>query len=167
MTLLCILLAGICFFDYLQRRIPNMFLVILFLTGVGWHGLRGHFWQMFLFAMTAASVMLILYPLFKIGCIGAGDIKLFGVCAGYMPLQKIFVFLFVSLLIAAIFSLMKLLITHHTKERLIYFGEYVADVLRSRKWYLYFKDGAPDTNVGIRLSGPIFLSVLMHMGGVY
>ena len=35
-----------------------------------------------------------LYPFFRIGALGAGDVKLFGVTAGYLPFEKIFYFSF-------------------------------------------------------------------------
>ena len=50
------------------------------------------------------KVIALLYPLFKISAVGAGDVKLLGAAAGYFPFEKIFLFAFVSLLIAAIIS---------------------------------------------------------------
>lgn len=167
MGVLCLFLAIACIFDYFRYRIPNELLVVLFLTGIGLHVLEGQLAAAFLFPLTAVLLMFLLYPLFKIGCMGAGDVKLFGVCAGYMPFQKIFSFLFVSLLIAAIFSLIKLIGKHHTKERLYYFAAYMTQVLRSGKWQLYFEDKKTQKNAGICLSGPIFLSVVLYMGGLY
>lgn len=92
----------------------------------------------FLAAMTMLVVML--YPFFKIGALGAGDVKLFGVCSGYLSHNRILYFLFFSLLIAAIFSLINLMAKRNFKD--------------------YRKTRIP-------LAGPVFCSVLLYIGGVY
>ncbi len=167
MGVLCLFLAIACIFDYLRHRVPNELVVILFLTGIGLRLTEGSLLEAFLFPPAAVSIMILLYPLYKIGCIGAGDVKLLGICAGYLPFQKIFSFLFVSLLITAIFSLIKLIVKHHTKERFYYLAGYMTQVLRSGKWHLYFEDKKMQKSAGICLSGPIFLSVILYMGGFY
>ena len=167
MAFLCVLLFAACVYDYLQNRIPNELLIVLFLMGIGWRGIGGNLQDVLLFPIGAAGVMVLLYPLFKIGCMGAGDVKLLGICAGYLPFPKILSFLFFSLLMAAAFSLIKMIKRHNTRERFHYLWEYFTAVLCSGKWQLYFEDGKPCKSAGICLSGPVFLSVLLYIGGVY
>lgn len=167
MAVLCLFLVIACVFDYLQNRIPNRLLLLLFLTGVGWNGIWKNIPAMLFFFAGTVLVMLLMYPLFRLGCIGAGDVKLLGICAGYLPFGKILYFLFFSLLTAAIFSLIKLIKEHNVKERLYYLWAYLAEVLHSRQWRLYMDNEKERRAAGICLSGPILISVLMHIGGIY
>lgn len=135
---LCLLLATACGFDYYKRKIPNEIIIIMIVVGIiiGFRaeGVTG----IPLFIGRTASGMALLYPFFKLGAIGAGDVKLLGVTAGYLPFEKILLFSFYSMLIAAVISLVKLLRKKHLKERL-----------------------------SVCLSGPMLLSLLLFLGGVY
>lgn len=167
MAALCVMLLAACWFDYRKRKIPNALIMIIAFLGVvlGFlsHGATG----IATFVSRTILVMGLLYFLFKIGTLGAGDVKLFGVTAGYLPFEKILYFLFVSLLIAAIISLIKLLKNKNLAERLEIFMKYSADVWKSRSLKLYPAECASDSYRGICLSGPILLSLLLYLGGVY
>ena len=62
---------------------------------------------------------------FYIGAMGAGDVKLLGVCAGYFSGEKVLCFLFFALLFAAVFALCKMYLARNLWDRLCYLGEYV------------------------------------------
>lgn len=166
MAALCIFLAIACVFDYGRGRIPNL---LVGLTGVigaarnfagsGPGGVIGYLVQ-------AGFVMALLYPLFRIGVLGAGDSKLLGVAAGYFSIYKVSYFLFFSMLIAAIISIFHLIRERSARERLQYFCEYCKDVIRSGNWKLYFAE-TESKFTGVCLSGPILFSAMLHWGGVY
>lgn len=107
------------------------------------------------------------FPLYRIGSVGAGDIKLIALCCGMLQRDCIFSFLFSMLLFAAIFSIFKLVRNHMTMERLGYFVSYVSEVRRSGSWSMYVSDQRELGRVGICMSGPVFLSLLLYLGGVY
>lgn len=119
------------------------------------------------FLAGALPVMVFLYPFFKIGALGAGDIKLFGVTAGFLPLQKIWVFSFVSLLIAALFSLVKLIRKKCFRERLRVFFFYLKDIAESGSVSPYPLSGEERKKFTIPLAGSVALSVLLFLGGAY
>jgi prepilin peptidase CpaA len=131
---LCVFLAAACGYDYRQRRIPNYVILGMTIAGIGWRmydeRAPGALWYL----GQAVLVMAVLYPFFKTGGLGAGDVKLMGVTAGYLPAEKILGFLFCSLLVAALISLFK--------------------ILRKAKG-------------GVRLAGPVLVSILLFLGGVY
>lgn len=166
MAVLCIFLAIACVFDYGKGRIPNGLAALAGAAGAagsfletGPGGIPGYLAR-------AGGIMLLMYPFFRIGVLGAGDVKLFGVAAGYYPIDKIFSFLFFSMLIAAIFSVIRVVRERNARERLQYFCEYCGDVIRSGNWRLYF--GETDAKfTGICLSGPVLFSTLLYWGGVY
>jgi hypothetical protein len=80
------------------------------------------------------------YLFFYIGAMGAGDVKLLGVCAGYFSGEKVLCFLFFALLFAAVFALCKMYLARNLWDRLCYLGEYVWDVVRCGRWKAYFAE---------------------------
>lgn len=87
---------------------------------------------------SALLTTILLYFVFWIGAIGAGDVKMLGVCAGFFPWNKVLYFLFFALMIAAVIALFKMYLERNMKDRLYYLGEYLWDVFRCGRWKLYF-----------------------------
>ncbi len=161
MTLICILLVCACVYDYHDKRIPNWLIMLLLIVVFA----MTHNWLNTLIQML--SVVALLYILFKIGALGAGDVKLLGVCAGIFPAEKILIFLFISLFIAAIFSLFRLIREQNIIERLLYLYEYFVSVMQNGAWQLYIENENERKMRGICLAGPILCSVLLYLGGAY
>ena len=119
------------------------------------------------YVMLASLMTLAFYPLFRIGTIGGGDVKLYAACGGFFPKDKILLFLFFSLLIAALFSLIRFLHKGDLKERFCYLISYAKEVADNGEWTFYWKDLQEKKKAGICLAGPILLSVLLYVGGFY
>ena len=167
MAVLCVFLGTVCVCDYKFNRIPNCLIMTMAVFGIGWCMWSGGIRGVLLYLGEMTIVMALLYPLFKIGGLGAGDVKLFGVTAGCLPFHKILFFLFFSLLIAAVISLVKIWRQHNFGERMWYLSEYLADVIRSGSWQIYLENGQDRQAVGICMSGPVLISVLLYLGGIY
>lgn len=162
LAVLCFLLTAACGFDYCRKRIPNWLVLVLLIHGCvlrfsqeGAQGILGYM-------ANAAVLTVLLYPLFKIKTLGAGDVKLFGVVAGYLPFNKVFLFLFFSLFIAAVFSIIKLVLQRNFRERLGVFAGYVQTVM----WGGVQSYPAAGRNT-VCLAGPVLISTLLCLGGVY
>lgn len=164
---LCFLLGIACCYDYRSGRIPNFLVLIMLAVGWWYHTVTEGIWGMLSFLVGGVAVMLLLYPLFKIGALGAGDVKLYGICAGYFPGDKIIFFLFLSLLIAAIISVIKMIKESNAVERISYLCEYLLGVVQSGNFHLYIENEKERKTTGICLTGPILCSVLLYLGGVY
>lgn len=167
MSVLCVLLAAACCFDYRYKKIPNFLIVVMAVLGVCRRFLQGGVWEAASCAGAAVLVMCLLYPLFKVGAVGAGDVKLLGMTAGYFPFKKILVFLFLSLVIAAVISLVKMVRKGYFLERMGYLLDYLTDVIKSGRFKLYLQNEQDRGAVGLCLSGPVLVSVLLYMGGIY
>lgn len=167
MAALCVILAAACGYDYKDHRIPNYLILLAAVWGVGWQAWDGGGWGALSCLGQAALVMAFMYPFFKIGGLGAGDVKLLGVVAGYLPFGKILIFLFCSLLVAAMISVVKMWRKRIFRQRVWYLSAYVKDVMRTGRWELYQADDAERKTMGTCLSGPILISVLLYLGGVY
>ncbi|MBQ4537285.1 MAG: prepilin peptidase [Lachnospiraceae bacterium] len=167
MVVLCIFLVIACFYDYGSYRIPNVLLLVMIPMGVIHRMVTEGIGGILSFLIAFSIMLAVLYPFFKIGGIGAGDVKLLSICGGYFSGNQVFLFLFFSLLVAAIFSIIKLLNEGSAKERFGYLGEYLYQVARTGNWYLYVEDFKEMHSGTLCFSGPVLISVLMHMGGVY
>lgn len=161
-----IFLFTACVFDYFRRRIPNV-LIITYVTygliyeylSMGIGGVGGYIWRL-------VMLVLIMFPLFRVGVLGAGDIKISAVTAAFLPLHGILYFYFYSLLIASVISVIILVKNHCLYSKLAYLMEYVKVVFMEGRInrYAVLEDASTLT---ICLSGPFFFSFLLHMGGVY
>ncbi len=167
MAILCLLLSAVCLSDYRNTRISNKMILIILFYGMGYRywdaGGRG----LTEYVINCFFIFLLLFPLFIIGVIGAGDVKLYSVTSGYLSGQELPCFLLISLLFSAIFSIIKLIREGGGRERMLYLCSYLAEVSRCRRWKEYFHDASEAGRAGIPLAGPVFLSLLLHVGGVY
>lgn len=167
MRVLCVILGVICFFDYKRQKIPNVLVLITMLSGL----VRSVYLKSVVgageYLVLTAVVVFLLYPLFRIGGLGAGDVKLMSVCAGYFPAPKVFSFLFISLLVSAIFSIIQVCRERNAQERVSYFCEYCVAIVKSGKWSRYLPKKRNEKIRGICMTGPILCSVLLRLGGVY
>ncbi len=167
MAALCLMLFLACLYDYRKAKVPNWLVCLIFLHGAGfryWDAGGGGLKE---FSASFLTVLLMSYPLFKIGAVGAGDVKLYSAAAGYLSGRALACLLSYSLLVAACISIIKICRERSGKERFGYFCAYFADICRTGQWKLYFEDCADLRKAGVRLSGPLFVGVLLHLGGVY
>ena len=164
---LCAFLSVASFWDLKFHRIPNSHCAAIGILGVCGAYLLGGAQVVLHYLLYGTIVMLVFYPLFRIGTIGGGDVKLYGVCSGFFPRDKILYFLFFSLLVAAIFGIVRFVRKGDAKERFTYLILYVKEVLDNGQWKLYWKDTNEKRSAGICLAGPILISVLLYAGGYY
>ncbi len=167
MIVLCILLVLACWCDYKERKIPNLLLGVMFVSGWVYGVLLDGLWEVIRFPIESIVVILLLYPLFKIGAFGAGDVKIYSICAGYLPYDKFLFFFFLSLLIAAMISLIKMIKECNAIERISYFCEYILSVVQNGRFHLYFENEREQKAAGVCLAGPILGSILLYIGGIY
>lgn len=166
MAVLCALFLIVCYYDYHQKRIPNRLILLILLNGLiyrfGKHGIMG----ILLFVGQSILIFLLFYIFFRIGALGAGDIKLLALTAGYLHFEKILPFLMVSMLISAVISLILLFHESRFLNCMRNLLEYVVSwcVRSERKIYPGISDGKSLT---VCMSGPVFFSLLLYLGGVY
>ncbi|MCH5275597.1 MAG: prepilin peptidase [Lachnospiraceae bacterium] len=181
--LLLFWLSAACYFDYRRDKIPNALIGLGMLTGILYRGylfyvdylpgdgnvLLGLGWTMMLQLLGAAAIIVIFYPLYKLGMLGAGDVKLFGLLGFFMKGRECTVCLVGGLAIAALIGVVKLLGQGNFRERMQYFCSYMTDVIRHRAFRLYLEDVGQQEKrrASLHMAGTVLLSVLLHLGGVY
>ena len=83
---------------------------------------------------------LLMYPLFKIGTLGAGDIKVLIMTGSFLAVKEFIAVLLTIFVVAAAMSVVKLLVERNGRERLICLLSYASAVAKSRRWELYGED---------------------------
>ena len=177
-VLLLILLAAV-YTDYRQGRIPNWMIIFGFISGLVIRFLHGGFSTGLDGILGAVFLAAVFYPVFKIGGLGGGDIKLFAVVGSYLGIKGGITSLIFAFIFGAIFSLVKMLHFHNFKERIYYFASYMTDIILTGKWKLY--ESGEGTSFGeedagkqslkipkqkIHFALPVFLGVAIYIGGV-
>ena len=161
-----LLLAALA--DLKTHRIPNGFVVLGIVLGV-----LGSLWLGLDIRRTAVSMLLaflLLYPLFKIGALGAGDVKVFMMIGSFVEVKELLMILVISFVTGALCSLLKLLVEHNGNERMYYFLSYISEVARTRQWKIYGEHTVQDyrryRRNKIHFTIPILFSVVLRIGGM-
>ncbi|MCM1121129.1 MAG: A24 family peptidase [Eubacterium sp.] len=164
--LLLLCLAALA--DLKTDRIPNGLIVLGIMIGVSDHLLyRLDLLQLAVSMLFAFAVM---YPLFKIGALGAGDVKVFVMIGSFVDVKAFIMIIAAAFVIGAVFSLIKLLTEHNGRERIGYFLSYVSDVARTREWKIYGEYMLQDYQLycsnKIHFTVPILFGAILRMGGI-
>lgn len=166
--LLLLLLCLAALTDLKTDHIPNGLIVIGIIIGVS-----GSLWCRMDLLQPAVSMFLafaLMYPLFKIGALGAGDVKLFIMVGSFVEVQEFIVILVSAFMIGAVFSLFKLLVEHNGRERVGYFLSYLSEVARARQWKIYGEYMVQDYKLyrknKIHFTVPVLFAAVLRMGGI-
>lgn len=155
--------------DLKTDRIPNGFIILGMAVGFGISLYTGREPGGILGSVSLA--FLLLYPLYKIGALGAGDVKLFMMIGSFCTAGELLSILVGAFVIGAVFSLVKLLMEHNGRERLCYFLSYLSDITRSGHWKIYGEDLVQDYNTyrrnKIHFAVPVLFSAVMRIGGLF
>ena len=164
--MLLLLLAALA--DLKTDRIPNGFVALGIVIGV-----LGSLWQGVDIRQTVGSMLfsfLLMYPLFKIGAMGAGDIKVFMMIGSFVEMKELLMILILSFAIGALCSLIKLLSEHNGRERIYYFLSYISEVVKTKQWKIYGENTVQDyeryRRNKIHFTIPVLFSVALRIGGV-
>lgn len=120
--------------------------------------------------LSMAIPFALLYPLFLIGGLGAGDVKLLSVAGCFLTAKETILCLGLSFALGAVLSLAKMIAEKNFLERMKYFLWYIADVFTSGEWKFYEEDrnDRQRRKEGkIHFSIPVLLGMVVYKGGIY
>ena len=100
------------------------------------------------------------YPLYRLGAVGAGDVKLLAGIQGFWGWSSGLACLGWMCLAAGLLSLGKMITGDCGRERVRYFLSYMGEIAISGKWRIYLEDMESARN----RSGTLHLSVPMLAG---
>ena len=109
--------------------------------------------------------VLILFPLFLLRMMGAGDIKLLGVLGILLGRERILVCIWGAFLSGALLSLLLMLKRRIFMERMRYFVNYLQESIGGKQRIPYRQEGKyrPET---IHFTVPVCISLFLCLGGV-
>lgn len=167
------IVTGAVVFDLRTERIPNWYLTcssLVLLTAqfviessINWKNLL----------ITPVLVLVILFPLFIIGAIGAGDIKLLCTLALVYTFKDLLIIFFFSLICGAVIGLIKVCIYRNLGERFKYMFAYINQLNISlwmqgakglEKSYIDGLDKNMVKKAGIHYSLPILVGLIIYVG---
>ncbi len=156
----------IIYYDVKDHKIPNGLLagglaaafVIRFLD-CGIHGCISGAGSMLL-------LFVLLYPVYGLGMIGAGDIKYLCMYSALITWKQAIYMLFYACVLGGIWSLAHMLRNKSMIKRFQYLKEFIKDMVRQKSVKKYYtpEQGYADT---IAFALPIGLSYILHLGGMY
>lgn len=111
-------------------------------------------------------LFILLYPFYLLGGIGAGDIKLWLVTGWYMKAEVWLYSILISLLIASVVALYKIIRYQENRKRFQYFFSFIRKAVMLGVIEKYPQHKIDKKSI-IRLSIPIWCSVLLYYGGLY
>ena len=159
------------FTDFKYDRISNGLIIFGIVIALslriwknGWYDIYG--------AITAMLLSFgFLYPIYKIGALGAGDVKLLIMVGSFESAGKLLRVIVISFIIGSIFSIGKMISEENFKERMQYLLSYLSDVFCTGQWKLYGEDLKDDyqkyKSNKIHFALPICFSVMLGLGGIY
>lgn len=166
---LLLLLAAV--WDFYTGKIPNIFIFIGYCYGMIRLMSVG---EIIRFIPGILFPLMVLFPLYKIGVMGAGDIKLFSVLGFYFPFMEVLFCIFMAFLLGAFASVISFVRYENFVERMTYLFSYLKDCICRGHFRYYYLDSKGKTISGsgynkskIHFASPIFISVLLHVGGVF
>ncbi len=156
----------VIFMDWRFYRIPNACIVIGIMAGLILRSVTYPVIELIELLGTVVVVFLFLYPFYLLGALGAGDVKLFIMVACYIKGEQLMRYLLVTMLLAAVISILKMVLYEESRARLFYLGKYVRKVVMTGAMDEYQVD-KKQRNCIIRLSIPAFISLLLLCTGIY
>ena len=145
-------------FDLKDRRIPNVLIAAGLIAGLLYSmTVRGQESIGFVLGNMLFPILL-LYFLFLIHVLGAGDIKLFVVMSLFSDTKHLLVLIVVSFLVGGIFALVKLLTERRLVYRISVFSGYVSSCIKNRQIAPYTKTESSDL---MHFSAAIFAAYII------
>lgn len=155
--------------DWRYYRIPNLCILLGMAAGLIQTAVSCT-WGELICALGAAAVLfLAFYPFYLLGALGAGDVKLFMMMGCYQALigtDGLIQYMFVTMILAAISSIIKMIVYTQSRERLLYLVRYLRKAILTGAVDAYEIDKTQRCCV-VRLSIPAFISFILMCIGVY
>ncbi len=117
-------------------------------------------WGIYYFLGNISIPVILLYLLFQMRVLGAGDIKLFSMIGGILTIQELFAIMAYSFIAAGAGAGLYLVVDQQRRQKLYYAGRYLLDFVRTGKIEPYLPPFASE-------SFSFALSVPVLFGAVY
>lgn len=147
------------FYDFYWRKIPNILIACGGLLALLIQFYLGGIAGVFRAVLGMLLPCLVLYVLFSIGALGAGDIKLFAMIGAFLGTYRTILCMIIAFAVGAVISIGKMCHNGNYMVRMQCLARYMQDVIRTGKWKLY--DSGEDMKNRIHFSLPILISAIV------
>lgn len=148
-------LLGGAWYDIREQRIPNWWCVCACVCGlwVTWQSAPPGegLWPAVFYIARILAVTAVWFPLFHLRMMGAGDIKLMALIAGYMGFKTGARVVLYGFIIGAVLAFLKMLIYRNLYQRLRYFFAYIRRLFLTREAVPYYQASRDGKHVVIPL----------------
>ncbi|MBP5553471.1 MAG: prepilin peptidase [Lachnospiraceae bacterium] len=167
MLIMTVFLAVAGIFDHLFHKIPNALILVMLISSVIYACMTSgpSLLPYAVFRMTVTGA--VFYLFFVIGAMGAGDVKLLAACSGFMTGTRTLIFIFIAMMIASLYGVTQLCIRKEFGKRMRRLELYIGNLLKTGKVQRYHCSREAAVRNGVALAGPMFLSALIGIGGLY
>lgn len=159
----------VIFMDWRYYRIPNACILAGMAAGLITAYLSYSIMGLLESVGIAIVVFLVFYPFYLLGALGAGDVKLFMMVScyrTYMLPGRFLHYMLVTMIIAAVISMAKMIAYVESRERLFYLARFLRKIALTGAVDDYQIDKTQKHCV-VRLSIPAFLSLILMCIGAY
>lgn len=141
--------------DLVCGKVCNGWLLLGVVFGIGCKGLG--------FLGAAAVVLIMVFLLFRLRMMGAGDCKMMAVIAGYLGLEAGIQAIAAGLAVGAIWSLYRLWCDKSFRTRLMYFTAYFTRIFQEKKIVAYDELSHTDSRHRIPLAACLAVGVFLYL----
>lgn len=152
-----------CFFDCRKDKIPNALILAGLILACGYQAAQNSIGPM---CVRTALVLILFYPLYMLGALGAGDVKLYCMSAAYLAGKDCLIFFSLSLVLSAAAALLKMLFLKNLRERIHYFCSYAIDVAKKGKLLLYHnhkENMSEKRKHSLHMTAPMLLGYVLYL----
>lgn len=152
--------------DIFAGKVTNRLIATGLVTGLVFQVMEHGAWGIWFFLGNISVPIVLLYLLFQMRALGAGDIKLFSVVGSIWNVKILFATIIASFLTAAFLSLCKLLYHGNLISRLCVFGKYVRQAAAAGR-LLRYPAGPQEKQYTIHFSISILIGYLIALEVAY
>lgn len=161
---LLVILTLAVFFDYKLGKIPNVLILCGVIAGISCILYYQNIKAALSYVPGIILPLILLYPFYKIGTLGAGDIKLFSLIGFYITFKETIFCIILSFFIGAVISFFYLISKKNLKERICYLFYYLKACISEGHIQYYYQTWNLEEKEKklsqIHFSLPILLSVI-------
>ncbi len=157
--------------DFKYDRVFNGWILFGMLLGLGFR-IRENGWNAVLEAVFPMMLsFVLLFPVYQIGGMGAGDVKLFIMIGSFVTTERLLYLMLYSFVIGALLSVGKIFLERNFRERMQAFLFYLTDLFRSGQWKVYgeglLQDSEQYKSNKIHFALPVLIAAMLGSGGFF
>ncbi len=163
--LLLILTVG-AWYDIRKQRIPNWLCLFGCLCGLylTWRGAAAEerTWSVIRYGIRLLAVTAAWFPLFRLRMIGAGDVKLMALIAGFLGFATGANIILYGFFIGAVLAFLKMLVCRNLRRRLTFFFAYIRRLFLMKEAVPYYQASRDGKNAVIPMAACLLAGYVLH-----